>query len=285
MIKNGIGKYFLGRVIKFGTLDKDKLIEALSKANGFKTTKFKWLITDTFHQKEGDFEYFYGKLSKYSPEGEALVIDEGTKKTKEDFMENLSIASSPFIYIPEFSGICYLKISNQIDEKTFKGRLKDIVNEYFQHFFVSLEINDISENVKFEEQLKKFEQINKIECDIHQPNPLYGDIWKHLKEYLINRNSKELSIKEESKSVGGIKSNLNNSNSSDITLTDAAIYMSLDGYGKGKVRGIIAGKEVELKTSNNVMYIFGEKNINHNDLALRAYHELKKINIDRKLKH
>lgn len=285
MAKNGIGTFLLGRVIKFGILDKDKLIEALSNSKGIKTPKFKWLITDTFHQEKGDFEYFFGILSKYSPEGETQVIDEKSKKTVEDITTNLAIASSPFVFIPEFSGIGYLRIWNQIDDETFKGRLSDLVNDYFQNFFVGLEINDITENIKFADQLKEFEQINRIECEIFQPNPLYGDIWKHLKEYLIDRNSKELTIIEECKSQGGIKSNLNGESNSKLTLTDAAVYMSMDGYGKGKIKGIVQGKEKEIRTTGNPLFFKCEKTIHHKDLADILYKELKEINVKRKLNH
>lgn len=287
-----IGKFFFGRVIKLGTLDKDKFIEALSLSKGYETSKYKWLITDSFHNKENEFEYFYGKLSKYSPEGETLIIDEDTKKTKEDITQNLAIASAPFIFIPEFSGIVYLKVSNQIDEEAFKGRIRSIVVSYFNNFFVDVGISDIVETFKFEEKIKSFDQINRIECDIYQPNPLYGDIWKHLFDYLKNRNSKELKIVEESKSEGGISTNLNNKNNSAnrivlnvLSLADAAIYMAIDGYGKGKVKGLINGKEKEFKTSQNVLFLNAEKNIEHKELARLVYNELAKLNSERDLKH
>jgi hypothetical protein len=288
VIKVGKGKYHLGRLIKFGVLDHEKFIKALQLSKGIMAKKYKWLITDSIYNVEGEFEYFYGNLSKYSPEGETFIIDEKTKETKEDITNNLAIASSPFVYIPEFSGIGYLKVWSQIDEDTFKGRIRDIVVNFYDGIFIDLTINDIDETFNFIQKLKELETITKIDCVIHQPNPLYGNIWKHLKDYLIKRNTKELTIKEESRSLGGIDTPLNrseNSFSEDVSLTDAAIFMALDGYGKAVVRGTKSGKSVELKTSSNVIKIEAEKSLSHDELAKLVYVALKNINKERGLQH
>lgn len=288
-MSNKSGTYFLGRLTKMGTLDTEKFIEVLMNSPRVSTREYHWLITDSFYDNGGEFDFFFGKLSKYAPLGETKVIDVEKKETKNDSTNNLAISSSPFIYIPEFSGICYLRIWNQIDVLTFKSRLQDIVREYYQSFFVDLHINDIVEGQVFEKRIKEFSKIHSINCTIHQPNPLYGDIWKHLRDYLIHRNSKEMKIIEESKNEEGIQSDLllkkNEGSKSSLSIVDAAICMALDGYGSGKVTGIINGKEKTIDTGENILTIKAAKEPDPLELALQAYSAFKKVNDDRKLGH
>lgn len=284
------GTYFVGRVLKSGILDNDKFIEAIDKGRKFKTRSYSWLITNVVHNKEGTFEFIYGKLSKYSPEGETTVVDEATKKTRDDLTENLALASVPFVYIPKFSGICYLRLWNQIDDEAFKGRLSDIVLQYWDNLFVGIEIRDILEKYKFLKKIQEFDVIKKIKCEINQPNPFYGDIWKHLQEYLIGRNSKDLKLEEEAKTNEGIRTTLNNHNSNisdetNVGLIDAAIYMAIDGYGKGQVTGSINGELKVVRTKENVITFKFAKDPLPEELAIEFYELLEKVNAERGLQH
>ncbi|CBW25687.1 conserved hypothetical protein [Halobacteriovorax marinus SJ] len=286
MSKIKVGTYFLGRVVKYGVLDNEKLVEAITKGSKVSSRSYNWLITNVKHVKKTNIEYVFGNLSKYTPEGETVIVDEGTRRTHDDHTENLALASVPFVYLPKYSGICYLRLWNQIDINSFKGRVGDIIENYFSNFFVGVEINDISENYAFLKKAKKFSTINKIDCSIQQPNPLYGDIWKHLKEYLISRNSKELSISEESKDQYGIVTNLNGGHSDiELSLTDAAIRMALAGYGKGSVTGILDGVPETIKTKDDVIKIKFPKEPDPEELALEAQKNFMRINKVRGLKH
>lgn len=283
------GTYFFGRVIKVGILANDNFITALKDGSSVNSNSYRWMITDSLHKKNNEFEFFYGKLSKYSPEGETSVIDEDSKLTRDDLTENLAIASAPFVYIPEFSGICYLRIWNQIDQQTLKNRLKDIVTEYFDKIFVDMDIKDISETIKFKERVKEFTSISKIQCQINQPNPLYGDIWKHLKDYLINRKSKDLKITEEAKGEEGILTRLNsNSDINDeesVNIIDAGIYMALDGYGEGKITGKVDGKEKTISTKSNAISLKYDTNPDPDDFAQEVYKRFQEMHEKRGLKH
>lgn len=281
------GTYFLGRVAKVGVISAESLIEAIVNSEKVKSREYEWMITDANHCK-GDFEYVYGNLSKYDPDGQASVVDERQKKTREDYVPNLAIASAPFVYIPEFSGIAYLRVWNKIDPAAFKAQFSAVISAYHQNMFAELHINDIDESHEFEKKVKRFTAISKIKCSINQPNPLYGDIWKHLKEHLIKRNSAELKIEETEKNSEGIKTNLTSFDqiqNQEISISDAAICMALDGYGKGAITGICDGKTDTLMTGRTVVEFKHEKIPNPDELALEAYHLLKKVSDERGLKH
>ena len=288
MSTSRIGTFLLGRVIKIGTLTSNSFIEALNETTGILSRKYKWIITERFYYKNTEDEYFYGKLAKYAPDGEALVVDEEQKKNINDDVPNLIIASSPFIYIPKYSGICYLNIWNKIDEETFKNRITEIVLNYHQNFFVDLELNDVVDNSKFIEKVKDFKTVQSIECTINRPNPLYGDIWKKLRDYLIRRESEILELREESSKPDGIKTILNAKkmpSPEKIELIDSAIFMAIDGYGQGTLRGNVNGRLVALKTGKNPIQIKINKDVPPDELYKIASEKFEEINRTRGLKH
>jgi hypothetical protein len=132
-------------------------------------------------------EYVYARLAKYEPEGMIAKVDTAKHDEIDTQVDNKLIASSPFVYIPEYSGIAYQHIWNSIQQEIFVRRFSDIIVETFQKFFVKCEIDPITDYRTFVKKLIELEHINKLSATVSPPNPLFGVIWKELKEYLKSR--------------------------------------------------------------------------------------------------
>ncbi len=135
------GTYYAGRVLKLCLLDQEMLISAIKRPESIKNRGNAWTFTNIEEYQQLGNHFVFGCLSKYSPEGEVGVVDEVTRSEKIQVEPNLLLASSPFIYIPEHSGIAFLSISGQIEQQTFIKRFSEIIeftnNNFF--FFFSIE--------------------------------------------------------------------------------------------------------------------------------------------------
>ena len=295
-IKNGT--YYLGRVIKHGVLTHEKLIEAILKPKPITSWGFDWTFINAQKGNVDNKDFIYAKLCKYSPDAEVMVIDpEKGEELKQD-EPNLRIASSPFIYIPDFSGISFLRISNNIEPKTFMKRFAALAKNKYGNFFVDCEVEPISDLRSFAIKLSKLEGIFNISASIFPPNPLFGPLWEDLKNYLEARRTDRMKIQEESGGNKSISTNLPRlvKNASEQTperpfvpdkvdIGDAAILMAADGYGSGYVRGRQKGETVVIKTSETIKNFSFLKEPKPKELFRKAYAILKKIKEDRHMKH
>lgn len=73
------GRYYLGRVIKSGLLDSDKLIDAIVQSKALTIRKFTWIFTDVVDGRSDSLPFVYAKLSKYSREGQVTIVDPDAK--------------------------------------------------------------------------------------------------------------------------------------------------------------------------------------------------------------
>lgn len=250
MEKNG--RYYLGRIIKVGLLNQENLISALLKPAIVITNKYAWTIIDVqVVEQGGKVIYVYGKLSKYRPDGTVKVVDEDEKSETSVIEPNLIEATSPFIYLPEYSGIAYLHVWNRIERDVFAKRFTRIIEESFNNFFVQCEIEPVTDLRKFIDKLSSLDTITEISAKVRPPNPLFGSAWKNLREYLEKRKATELSLTERADENKPLNSKLNEhingllsqtdetryNPQTPIDITDAAILMATDGYGDGKITG------------------------------------------------
>lgn len=108
-------RYYLGRVIKGGVLDSQKLVIALQKPASVLKANYSWTITkyQLFGPKDKP-EFIFARLAKYEPEGRVDIVDPERHDEINAQIDNKLIASSPFVYIPSFSGIAYQHIWNNI---------------------------------------------------------------------------------------------------------------------------------------------------------------------------
>jgi hypothetical protein len=290
------GRYYLGRVIKLGQLNQKTLISAIKEAASVTVGKFTWTITDIQDSTDEPLQYIYGALSKYSREGHVTVVDTDTKSRVEAIAPNLHVASAPFVYLPEYSGIAFLHVWNHVQEDLFPRRFKTVIEATHKNFFVECSIEPISDYRAFVQKLSGIEKFTELSAKVHPPNPLFGEVWKSLKDYVVRRNASEVLVKESREDGGGIKTKLLNHVQSMLQnpnyvpdepadITDAAIMMAADGYGSGKIVGEQDGSEVIIKTADTQKSFSFFAEPTPESLAEEAHKHFKRLNTDRNLKH
>ena len=294
------GRYYLGRVIMLDRLDKDRFIEAIKSPATVHFGKFGWTVTDVSLGDDGGIlRYVYGQLSKFSPEGIVRTVDDSKKTQGEVIEPNLLIASSPFIYIPDLSGIAYLHVWNQIERDTFIKRFCEVIRKTYDYFFVDCSIEPITDLRHFAERLSSIDRFLEISAKVHPPNPLFGRAWKSLNDYIKKRMASELNIKEkgeeerplQSKLVEHVKGLLDQENGftyepvEQVDISDAAILMAADGYGSGKVVGKEADSTVTVRTTETHKSFLFSASPTPSDLFEEVLKHFKKLQKDRGMDH
>lgn len=178
---------------------------------------------------------------------------------------NLGIASSPFVYIPEHSGIAFLRVPSGIEPTTFMDRFPKIINNTYGNFFVDCSIKAISDLQTFASKLARLSGVYKISAKVSPPNPIFGPLWVSLKEYLADRRTNKLTIQEDSVIGEYLNTDLPDHIMSVVEQTeekpysppplpigDAAILMAADGYGSGFVKGKQQEEIVVIRTSETI---------------------------------
>ncbi len=289
------GTYLLGRIHKFGELNDKELKKTIVSSSTVESHGNSW----TFIESYGHEKFVFAKLVKFKSTGEVYVIDEKDKKQDKLIEQNLRIAVSPFIYIPAFSGVCYLKVSNHIHEINFPNIFTKIIKETNDDFFVDCNVKHISDLRSFSKRVISLSTFERIFANINPPNPLFGPHWKKLKEYLEHRNSDSLTFDEKSGHNESLNSKLrehlngiiNQSEKSPyipeepIDITDAAILMAADGYGKGYIIGKEKNNYITVKTDQAINNFKFNIEPDPEELYRIAYDHFIKLNDERNLNH
>ena len=256
--------YYLGRISKIN-LTAEKFLQALSSPSSVEARDYLWtFINYKVFKKNNKIKFVYAELAKYVPSGEVEQVDEKQHESRNVEVDHQLIASSPFVYIPEYSGITFQHIWNKIEQKAFIQNFGKIISETFGGFFVDCQIEPIAEYLQFIRKLKTAKRISKLEASVHPPNPLFGRLWDSLRKYLKDRDIQELSLKEQAGRDGRIKSKLLEilkgiaeekqieelSLQQDIQIGDAVILMAADGYGRAKVEGHDGKRTIVIRTSD-----------------------------------
>ena len=297
MAKSGI--YYAGRVLKLGELNQDMLMEAIRNPATVKTIGNSWTFIDVNEHVDASGHYIFGRLSKYAPDGEVGVVDELTKSEIKQDEPNLLVASTPFLYIPEHSGIVFLCQSGSIDVSIFRRRFSDVIEAFYGGFFVDCDIELISDLKSFAAKLAALDGIYRIEARISPPNPLFSPLWKYLEEYLISRNTDRMTIVEDAPTSEFLKTELPKVveeaslqtalNQYDpgqpLEIGDAAILMAADGYGKGTIKGRNNSQMVVIKTSETALNFTFDKAPDSRDLYLKALSIFNDVKDRRHMEH
>ncbi len=202
------GRYYLSRVIKLGALTQDKLVTAILGAPVLRIGKFQWAITDAVDERGTDPKFIFGKLAKYSAEGHFTVVDPTKKSQMETLAPNLLVASSPFVYLPDYSGIAFLHVWNGIQEDLFPKRFCSLIQAAYENFFVECSVEPVADYREFVEKLNSLDRITELSAKVHPPNPLFGHLWGSLKDYIVHRNAEEVAVREKKTDGEGIKTAL-----------------------------------------------------------------------------
>ncbi|XQA62841.1 hypothetical protein ACM9XD_05675 [Xanthomonas sacchari] len=297
MSKNGT--YYVGRVLKLGMLDQEMLLDAIRNPAAIMRRGNAWTFTDIDEYRDSKDHYIFGRLSKYAPEGEVGVVDEKTRSEKKQREPNLLVASSPFIYIPDHSGIVFLHVSNQIEISNFIRRFSEIVEETHQGFFVDCDIELVSDLKTFAAKIGALDGIYKIDARVSPPNPLFSPLWKSLEEYLRSRNTDRMIISEDAPKADVLHTDLPEivaaaANQTEVepfipeitlAIGDAAILMAADGYGSGTIRGKRDSKIVIIKTSETSLNFIFDKSPDSYELYAAALEIFVDIEKRRHMEH
>jgi len=292
------GRYYLGRLRKWGRLDDNMVVEAIINSAIVRGSQYSWTITDAYVERtDGDCLFAYGQLSKFHPEGEVRVVDEEKRSQDSRIEPNLLVGTSPFVYIPEFSGIAFLHVWNKIEVKAFVRQFCRVIKASHGNFFVDCEVQLITDLQPFVIKLKSIEAFWEISAQVHPPNPLFGRAWQELRDYLERRKTSQLDIKEKAEEEGApldtkIVQHIDTMLQSDsyapsepIDIGDAAILMAADGYGKGKIVGSRSGAKIIVRTADvNLNFIFS-KMPEPKKLYEKAYRHFQRVSNQRGMTH
>lgn len=297
-MKKQKGRYYLSRVIKMGQLTQHKLVAAALNAPVLRIGKFNWAITDAVDGQQSVPKFVFGKLAKYSSEGHVTVVDPANKAQREALAPNLLVASSPFVYLPDFSGIAFMHVWNGIQEDLFPKRFCSLIQAAYENFFVDCSVEPVADYRKFVEKLDNVDRITEMSVKVHPPNPLFGDRWAKLKDYIARRNAEELAIREKKADGDGIKTELltimqnllgqrpaSPKTLPPVDITDAAMLMAADGYGHGKIVGEQQGEEVVIRTSDTHKSFLFAKEPEPSELAKAASRFFESISDERDMRH
>ncbi len=290
------GRYYLGRVIKMGELDQDRLMDAISNAATIAAGKARWTITNVFDQRNTSRPFLFGKLSKFSDEGHVKLVDTKRRSEVDAIAENLLIASANFVYLPQYSGLAYMHVWNHIEADTFARRFKEIIEATYDNFFVGCCVEAISDYRSFGVKLRGLDRIHELSARVHPPNPLFGRLWGSLNDYVAQRNASEVSVRETQDSRNGLVSRISELVSRilenpeyqpefDVAIGDAAILMAADGYGSGRVVGEQDGEEVTIRTSDAQKTFLFSKEPKPADLADEAEKHFQRTSAERDMRH
>ena len=293
------GTYYLGRVLKLGILDQEKLINAIKNPSTIYYRGYAWTFIDVEEYKDEEIHYLFGRLSKFAPSGEITKVDIVSHSEIKQVEPNLSIASSPFVYIPKHSGIAFLHVYNHIEQTTFAKRFREIINETYDNFFVDSKIEMVTDLRTFATKLASLDGIYKLNAKVSPPNPLFGPLWEPLKKYLSKRNTDTMQIVEDAPEAEPLNTQLpeyvqkaseqtvDNEYTplEELPIGDAAILMAADGYGNGTIKGKQGNETIIIKTSETRKHFRFNKDPDPYELYIKAFAIFEKIKTERHLRH
>lgn len=290
------GRYYLGRVIKLGTLDQEKLMNAISEATAITVGQSRWMITNVIDQRNGELPFVFGKLAKFSVEGHVTLVDTSTKSEVDALAPNLLIASAPFVYLPEYSGLAFMHAWNGVESDVFPRRFKAIIERTYDNFFVGCNVEPVADYRAFSIKLEGLDRITELSAKVHPPNPLFGRLWGSLNQYIKERNASEVAVREVQEQGSGLSTSIKVLVSSIlrspeyepngvVAIADAAMLMAADGYGSGRVVGEREGEEIVIRTSDTQKSFLFSKEPAPDDLARETDKHFQRVSTERDMKH
>lgn len=293
------GKYYIGRIRKAGILDNEKIIRAILNPIPMTIGKFDWSFTDIVStygnmKSSATFPFVFGHLSKYQSQGQIKIVDRNSSQQANELIPDLLIASAPFVYLPNESGIAYLHVWNQIQADVFARRFGSIIENTYDDFFVDCGIEPISDYRVFGTKVSELDSISELWAKVHPPNPLFGRHWKALHDYLKKRNASEVSVNESTEQKSGLNTRIGDilsrgvkdvDQEESIGVTDSAVLMAADGYGSGKVVGMKGKLRKTIRTKDTQESFEFTRDPDAEELAIESHHQFQRVSDERNLRH
>lgn len=260
------GTYYVGRVNKRGSLDSDGIIQAILAPPAIVYRGSAWTFIDAQRVKDITRDFVFARLSKYSPDAEVRVVDPQRRQEVRRSEPNLSIAASPFIFIPTHAGVAFLRVAQHIEPHIFAARFGEIIEAAFRGFFVGCDVEFITDLRTFAAKLSSLQRIVRLKATVHPPNPLFGPLWKSLADYMEGRDVETLQHEEDAGPDASLKTDLPAHVQAAAEQTegkpyvphslppigDAAILMAADGYGEGLVQGKSGDTTLIIRTAETI---------------------------------
>lgn len=292
------GTYYLGRVVKTGSLSTDHIKAALRSPNSISRYGSAWTFVDIQELTDGRSAYFFGRLVKYDPKGEVSVVDPDKRKEVRQSEPNMTIASSPFVYVPEYQGLSFLHVSNQIEYSAFMNRWAEVINVSHNQILAECDVDPIADLGSFVRKLQSLDGIYRVSASVSPPNPMFGPLWEELKKYLEHRRTERMRIEEDGGRGAPIETDLADHvqgileqtrdkpyEPDPLPIGDAAILMAADGYGKGYVKGKQGEDFIVVRTSETVRNFSFFRDPDPQDLYRKTVEILEQIREERHMDH
>lgn len=189
--------------------------------------------------------YYFGFLVKYKGDTAEVVIPE-TGEITDEAIENAVAAKSRFILHVISGLVAYRPVANLISEAQFRANFEELFEESNDRFFIDAEIQVVEDRFQVQEILKGITRVSKIQFYLHPSNPNMDDIWKDVRQDLVETHTKTyIETRETDPERTSGETILSNNQ------LLAKLLMSVDGYGETKVTGTYDGKTRQISTKNN----------------------------------
>lgn len=297
-------RFYLERLTKSGILDDAGVLEAIVSPSSIQTRKFAWTITSPVQGEvaaNGAVTAFAGgHLAKYDPDAVVEVIDPRTSTVAIRSEPNLQIASSQFVFLPEYATIAHRHIWNKITAHDFRDRFASLVRSRHRDFFVECELSPITDHRRFFQKITELESLSEIKATVKPPNPLFGPLWRDFSKYVRTRNADSVTIDERASPQKQLNSDLpaivaeatgkadampDASRNAPLPIGDAAVLMAADGYGRGEITGIHNGASVVIRTSDDAVLLRLPADTPIPVLAEQTLRRVLQLNEERNLSH
>ena len=243
-------------------------------------------------------EYLFGKLAKFKPDGEVEAIEPHKHQEVTIAIPDIKQSVSPFVIDLKYMGIAYPQVWNNLKKDQFEKYFSELIEEKYDRLLVECTIEPIVDLRTFVSRVSEMDSIDLIKATVVPPNPLFGPVWKELKEYMENRDSGEFGIREKAKSPLGIKTriielmkqyfeeeNIQTEHNVEYGISDQAVLMTADGYGHASLEGKKNGEEIIVKTKDNQKSFPFDRDPDKEEFASKVREELEYINNERYLQH
>ncbi|MGH7244746.1 MAG: hypothetical protein ACREJD_15135 [Phycisphaerales bacterium] len=292
----------MGRVNKGGRLTKELLQDVIGEPSVVEAKSFSWTIIESGHgtirAKGHSTKYRWGTLAKFQPGAVVSIVDAKTRRLVEKPEPNLATASSLFVYFPDEEVIAFKHVWNEITAWDFQRRFSEIVKDSLQRFFVECDIILISDERAFVRRIAELVTVEEIKATVAPPNPLFGPLWKPLRDFLRHRRAATLRLKEEAVKGQSLNSALPElakealrkesapkSPSIPLDIPDAAALLATDGYGNAQITGTAKGGQVVIKTSDRVERLKIDADATPAEVAGQVHSRIQIMNKKRGLRH
>jgi hypothetical protein len=299
-------RYYVSRVVKLGMIGSEEVLRALQQPTAIRRGDYDFTFTDIEEGRSADgTKFIFARLAKYTPAGSLGVVEPSQHASRPADVENLLIAASPFVYIPSFSGVAFQHIWGKLQKEQFERAFAGLVTEKYENFFAQALLEPISDLRSFVQKVARLNGVTDMDATVHPPNPLFGPIWKSLRDYIRQRNLREMKVVEHAQDGEGINSNLAAAAAAVLDaveppsekelqkilspegtgIGDAAVLMAADGYGRAKVEGRVAGRKVVVRTADTHVHFMAHAEPEPDEIFDPANRILQRINADRYLEH